>query len=173
MLRSYLNSPGRCCAEEVLHRHQPVRHLPDPRVLMVARPSWITSSRRWRRGAARAHAGISRAHARDRRSWHSIRLPALDRYAPRPAWRRAHGVFSMPQTVYSYQGGQRIKLFLKRTDAGVMARAGFPVPRRRPVHGSGRGNGALVAVVNATTRDASSAATGGGQDVRATACASA
>ena len=99
--------------------------------------------------------GIFRARMLgDRRSWHS--MPGyllLDRYARDLPGVERMAVFSMPQTVYSYQGGQRIKLFLKRTDAEYWRVLDFRFLEGGPFTDQDVANGALVAVVNATTRD--------------------
>jgi len=99
--------------------------------------------------------GIFRARMLgDRRSWHS--MPGyllLDRYARDLPGVERMAVFSMPQTVYSYQGGQRIKSFLKRTDAEYWRVLDFRFLEGGPFTDQDVANGALVAVVNATTRD--------------------
>ncbi len=99
--------------------------------------------------------GIFRARMLgDRRSWHS--MPGyllLDRYARNLPGVDRMAVFSMPQTVYSYQGGQRIKSFLKRTDAEYWRVLDFQFLEGGPFTDQDVANGSLVAVINATTRD--------------------
>jgi putative ABC transport system permease protein len=99
--------------------------------------------------------GIFRARMTgDRNSWTS--MPGyflLDRYARGLPGVERMAVFSFPQTVYSYQGGQRIKSFLKRTDAEYWRVLDFPFLEGGPFTDQDVAGGSLVAVINATTRD--------------------
>ena len=99
--------------------------------------------------------GIFRARMTgDRNSWSS--MPGyllLDRYARGLPGVERMAVFSFPQTVYSYQSGQRIKSFLKRTDAEYWRVLDFPFLEGGPFTDQDVASGSLVAVINATTRD--------------------
>ena len=77
----------------------------------------------------------------------------LDRYARDLPGVERMAVFSMPQTVYSYPNGQRIKSFLKRTDAEYWRVLDFTFLEGGPFTDQDVANGSLVAVINATTRD--------------------
>jgi putative ABC transport system permease protein len=77
----------------------------------------------------------------------------LDRYARNLPGVERMAVFSMPQAVYSYPNGQRIKSFLKRTDAEYWRVLDFTFLEGGPFTDQDVANGSLVAVINATTRD--------------------
>ena len=77
----------------------------------------------------------------------------LDRYARNLPGVERMAVFSMPQSVYSYPSGQRIRSFLKRTDAEYWRVLDFSFLEGGPFTDQDVANGSMVAVINATTRD--------------------
>jgi len=99
--------------------------------------------------------GVFRARMTgDRRMWTS--MPGyllLDRYARNLPGVERMAIFSMPQSVYSYPGGQRVRSFLKRTDAEFWRVLDFRFVEGGPFTDQDVANGSMVAVINATTRD--------------------
>jgi len=77
----------------------------------------------------------------------------LDRYVRNLPGVERMAVFTMPQSVYSYQGGQRIKSMLKRADAEYWRVLDFAFLEGGPFTDQDVANGSMVAVINATTRD--------------------
>jgi putative ABC transport system permease protein len=77
----------------------------------------------------------------------------LDRYARNLPGVERMAVFAMPRTVYSYRGGQRIRSLIKRTDAEFWRVLDFRFLEGGPYTDQDVSNGAMVAVINATTRD--------------------
>lgn len=77
----------------------------------------------------------------------------LDKYARNLPGVERFAIFSMPQTVYSYQGGQRIKSLIKRTNAEYWRVLDFDFLEGGPFGDQDVTNGTMVAVINVTTRD--------------------
>jgi putative ABC transport system permease protein len=77
----------------------------------------------------------------------------LDTYARNLPGVERMSIFSMPQTVYSYRSGQRIKSLLKRTDAEFWRVLDFTFLEGGPFTGQDVANSSFVAVINQTTRD--------------------
>jgi putative ABC transport system permease protein len=77
----------------------------------------------------------------------------LDTYARNLPGVERMSIFSMPQTVYSYQSGQRIKSLLKRTDAEFWRVLDFTFLEGGPFTDQDVANSSFVAVINQTTRD--------------------
>jgi len=77
----------------------------------------------------------------------------LDTYARNLPGVERMAIYSMPQTVYSYPSGQRIKSLLKRTDAEFWRILDFTFLEGGPFTDQDVANGAFVAVINQTTRD--------------------
>jgi putative ABC transport system permease protein len=77
----------------------------------------------------------------------------LDRYARNLPGVERMAIFAMPRMVYSYHNGQRIRSFIKRTDAEYWRVLDFPFLEGGPFTDQDVANGAMVAVINATTRD--------------------
>jgi putative ABC transport system permease protein len=77
----------------------------------------------------------------------------LDKYARNLPGVERLAVFTMPQTVYSYPSGQRIKSLLKRTDAEYWRVLDFTFVEGGPFTDQDVANGSFVAVINETTRD--------------------
>ena len=73
----------------------------------------------------------------------------LDKYARNLPGVERMAIFSMPQTVYSYPSGQRIKSLLKRTDAEFWRILDFTFLEGGPFTDQDVANGSLVAVINA------------------------
>jgi putative ABC transport system permease protein len=99
--------------------------------------------------------GMFRARMTGERST-STSMPGymlIDRYARNLAGVERVAVFAMPQTVYSYKDGQRIKSLIKRTDADYWRVLDFQFLEGGPFTDQDVANGAFVAVINATTRD--------------------
>jgi putative ABC transport system permease protein len=90
----------------------------------------------------------------ERRSWSSSPGYALlDRHARNVPGVERLAIVSIPQTVYSYPSGQRIKSMLRRTDAEYWRVLDFDFLEGGPYTDQDVANGAMVAVINATTRD--------------------
>ncbi len=77
----------------------------------------------------------------------------LDRYARNLPGVERMAIFAMPRMVYSYHNGQRIRSFIKRTDAEYWRVLDFQFLEGGPYTDQDVANGAFVAVINATTRD--------------------
>jgi putative ABC transport system permease protein len=77
----------------------------------------------------------------------------LDTYARNLPGVERMAIFSLPQMVFSYPGGQRVRSFLKRTDAEYWRVLDFTFLEGGPFTDQDVANGAMVAVINATTRD--------------------
>ena len=77
----------------------------------------------------------------------------LDRYARNLPGVERLAIYSMPQTVYSYPSGQRIKSLLKRTDAEYWRVLDFVFVEGGPFTDQDVANGSMVAVINVTTRE--------------------
>ncbi len=99
--------------------------------------------------------GVFRAKLLGKRSsWTSMPGYALlDRYARDLPGVERMAVFSSLTTVYSYVGGERIKSMLKRTDAEYWRVLDFRFVEGGPFTDQDVSSGALVAVINVTTRD--------------------
>ena len=159
MFRSYLKLAWRVLwRRKFFTAHQPVRHQlhaggADGRHGACS----ITSSRRWRPRCGRTARSASiraRMIGDDRMADEHAGLQAARPVRAQPA--RASSAWpssACPQTVYSYPGGQRIKSFLKRTDAEFWRVLDFAFLEGGPFTDQDVANGSLVAVINATTRD--------------------
>lgn len=77
----------------------------------------------------------------------------LDKYARNLPGVERLAIFSMPQMVFSYPGGQRVRSFLKRTDAEYWRVLDFTFLEGGPFTDQDVANGTMVAVINVTTRD--------------------
>jgi putative ABC transport system permease protein len=99
--------------------------------------------------------GIYRARmVGDRAMW--ISMPGyalLDRHARNLPGVERMAIFGFPGTVYSYPAGQRIKSLLKRTDAEYWRVLDFRFLEGGPFTDQDVAKGAMVAVINETTRD--------------------
>ncbi len=77
----------------------------------------------------------------------------LDTYARNLPGVERMAIFSLPQMVFSYPGGQRVRSFLKRTDAEFWRVLDFRFLEGGPFTDQDVASGAMVAVINETTRD--------------------
>lgn len=77
----------------------------------------------------------------------------LDRYARNLPGVERMAIFAMPRMVYSYHQGQRIRSFIKRTDGEYWRVLDFAFLEGSPYTDQDVASGAMVAVINATTRD--------------------
>ncbi len=77
----------------------------------------------------------------------------LDRYARNLPGVERLAIYSMPRMVYSYWNGQRIRSFIKRTDADYWRVLSFTFLEGGPFTDQDVSNGSMVAVINVTTRD--------------------
>jgi putative ABC transport system permease protein len=77
----------------------------------------------------------------------------LDKYARNLPGVERMAIFSLPQMVFSYPGGQRVRSFLKRTDAEFWRVLDFTFLEGGPFTDQDVASGAMVAVINETTRD--------------------
>ncbi len=99
--------------------------------------------------------GIYRAEMEGgRSSWHSnAGFKLLDRYARDLPGVERLAITGNPEEVYSYQGGSRVKLFIRRSDAEYWRVLDFQFLEGGPFTDQDVTNGALVAVINASTRE--------------------
>jgi putative ABC transport system permease protein len=87
-------------------------------------------------------------------SWHSgPGYKLLDRYARGLPGVERLAITSSPQEVYSYQGGNRVKLFIRRSDAEFWRVLDFQFLEGGPFTDQDVAAGSRVAVINAATRD--------------------
>jgi putative ABC transport system permease protein len=77
----------------------------------------------------------------------------LDTYARNLPGVERMAIFSLPQLVFSYPGGQRVRSFLKRTDAEYWRVLDFTFLEGGPFTDQDVDNGSMVAVINTSTRD--------------------
>jgi putative ABC transport system permease protein len=99
--------------------------------------------------------GIYRAEMTGGRAqWHSnAGYKLLDRYARDLPGVERLAITGNPEEVYSYQGGSRVKLFIRRSDAEYWRVLDFQFLEGGPFTDQDVANGSLVAVINASTRD--------------------
>lgn len=99
--------------------------------------------------------GIYRAEMTGGRAqWHSSAgYKLLDRYARDLPGVERLAITSNPEEVYSYQGGRRVKLFIRRSDAEFWRVLDFQFLEGGPFTDQDVSSGSLVAVINASTRD--------------------
>lgn len=99
--------------------------------------------------------GIYRAEMTGgRSSWHSnAGYKLLDRYARDLPGVERLAITGNSEEVYSYQDGNRVKLFIRRSDAEYWRVLDFRFLEGGPFTDQDVANGALVAVINASTRD--------------------
>ncbi|MEW5981273.1 MAG: ABC transporter permease [Acidobacteriota bacterium] len=99
--------------------------------------------------------GIFRAEMTGgRSSWHSnAGYKLLDRYARDLPGVERLAITSTAEQVYSYQGGTRVKLFIRRSDAEYWRVLDYRFLEGGPFTDQDVANGSLVAVINASTRD--------------------
>ncbi len=99
--------------------------------------------------------GIYRAEMTGgRSSWHSnAGYKLLDRYARDLPGVERLAITGNSEQVYSYQGGSRVKLFIRRSDAEYWRVLDFRFLEGGPFTDQDVANGSLVAVINASTRD--------------------
>lgn len=99
--------------------------------------------------------GIYRAELTGGKSgWHSFAgFKLLDRYARDLPGVERLAITGNPEEVYSYQGGSRVKLFIRRSDAEYWRVLDFRFLEGGPFTDQDVSNGSFVAVINASTRD--------------------
>ena len=86
--------------------------------------------------------------------WHSnAGFKLLDRYARDLPGVERLAITGNPEEVYSYQGGSRVKLFIRRSDAEYWRVLDFRFLEGGPFTDQDVSNGSFVAVINASTRD--------------------
>ena len=99
--------------------------------------------------------GIYRAEMTGARAqWHSnAGYKLLDRYARNLPGVERLAITGNPEEVYSYQGGSRVKLFIRRSDAEYWRVLDFQFLEGGPFSDQDVSNRSFVAVINASTRD--------------------
>jgi putative ABC transport system permease protein len=99
--------------------------------------------------------GIYRAELTGGKSgWHSFAgFKLLDRYARDLPGVERLAITGNPEEVYSYQGGSRVKLFIRRSDAEYWRVLDFRFLEGGPFTDQDVSNRSFVAVINASTRD--------------------
>jgi putative ABC transport system permease protein len=99
--------------------------------------------------------GIYRAEMTGGRSqWHSnAGYKLLDRFARDLPGVERLAITGNPEEVYSYQGGRRVKLFIRRSDAEYWRVLDFQFLEGGPFTDQDVSNRSFVAVINASTRD--------------------
>ena len=86
--------------------------------------------------------------------WHSFAgFKLLDRYARDLPGVERMTITGNPEEVYSYQGGSRVKLFIRRSDAEYWRVLDFRFLEGGPFTDQDVSTGSFVAVINASTRD--------------------
>jgi putative ABC transport system permease protein len=86
--------------------------------------------------------------------WHSnAGFKLLDRYARDLPGVERLAITGNPEEVYSYQGGRRVKLFIRRSDAEYWRVLDFRFLEGGPFTDQDVSNGSFVVVINASTRD--------------------
>jgi len=86
--------------------------------------------------------------------WHSFAgFKLLDRYARNLPGVERMTITGNPEEVYSYQGGSRVKLFIRRSDAEYWRVLDFRFLEGGPFTDQDVSTGSFVAVINASTRD--------------------
>jgi putative ABC transport system permease protein len=86
--------------------------------------------------------------------WHSFAgFKLLDRYARDLPGVERLAITGNPEEVYSYQGGSRVKLFIRRSDAEYWRVLDFRFLEGGPFTDQDVSTGSFVAVINASTRD--------------------
>jgi putative ABC transport system permease protein len=99
--------------------------------------------------------GIFRAEMSGGRAlWHAnAGYKLLDRYARNLPGVERLAITGNPEEVYSYQGGSRVKLFIRRSDAEYWRVLDFTFLEGGPFTDQDVSSGSLVAVINRSTRD--------------------